>query len=179
MIPLDKVSLTKLENWCNMEYMHDYLDCYGGLDKNVSKEGFKFLSQKYFFRLKRRIAYCENIEPKDEFIFYTLAQLYDKVDLDGPKENLHKRKARYYAIEAVRKNAKYSRAWALLAQIYAWISLVGGNGNGKDRSTYFAEKTITCLKKAIKYDPENKQYRETLKGYYHLRNEEYSQRNEI
>ncbi len=163
-----------LENWCAMEDVCDYLDRKGALKKSVSKEGFDFLAQKYYVRLKRRIIYCENIEPKDEFVFYTLAQLYDRVDVDGPKENRYKRKARYYAIRAIRKNRRYSRAWALLADIYSWLSLIGSE-KGSDRyiSIYFAEKSITCIKKAVKYNPENTKYREDLKGYYHLRNEEY------
>lgn len=157
-----------------MEDWGDYLDRHGALNKNISQEGFEFFTQKYFTRLKKRIAYCENIEPKDEFIFYTLAALYDKVDVDGPKEKRFKRKARYYAIRAIRKNKRYSRSWALLAGIYSWVSLLGGNEKGKDRSIYFAEKAITCIKKAIKYNPENKKYREDLKGYYHSRNQEYA-----
>lgn len=170
---MNKASLIKLKKWCKMKYVCEHLDHKGALNKNVSKEKFDCLRQKYFSKLKERIAYCKNIKPKDEFIFYTLAQLYDRVDLDGPKENLYKRKARYYAIRAIRKNKRYSRAWALLAKICSWASLISGNVNGKDRSAYFAEKAITCLKKALKYNPENKKYREYLKGYHHLRNEEY------
>ena len=169
---LNRASLIRLEKWCTMEYVHDYLDRNRALDKNVSKEGFEFLAQKYFTKLKRRIACCENIEPKDEFVFYTLAQLYDRVNVDGPKENLYKHKARYYAIRAIRKNRRYPIAWALLAKIYSWLSLIRDE-NGKNRSVYYAEKAITCLKKAIKYDPKNKTYREDLKGHYHWRNEVY------
>ena len=162
-----------LEKWCAMEDWGDYLDRHGALKKNVSQEGFEFLSQKYFAGLKRRITYCKNIEPKDEFIFYTLAQLYDRVDVDASKENRYKRKARYYAILAIRKNRRYSRAWALLADIYSWVSLFSENEKGKDWSVYFAEKAITCLKKAIKYDPENMKYQKDLKGHYHWLNEVY------
>ena len=160
-------------HWCNMEYLHDYLDRNEALNKNVSKEGFDFFAQKYFADLKTRITYCENIEPKDEFVFYTLAQLYNRVDLDESKENLYKRRARYYAIRAIRKNREYSKTWFLLAKIYSWVSFLGGNEKGKDRSTYFTEKAITCLKKALKPNPKNKKYQYCLKGYYHLRNEEY------
>jgi hypothetical protein len=174
MIPREKVSLIRLENWCNMEYVHDYLNRNGAFNNNVSREGYNFLSKKYFFRLSRRITYCENIEPKSEFVFFTLAQLYDRVDADESKENLYRRKSRFYAIKAIRNNPKYSRAWALLGHIYTWVSLLGGNEKGKDRSAHFAEKAITCLKNAIKYNPENKKYREDLKSYYHLRNEEYA-----
>ena len=173
MIPLNKVSLIKLENWCTMEDWGDYIDRHGALNKNVSQEGFDFFTQKYDARLKKRITYCENIEPKDEFVFYTLAELYNRIDVDGPKENLYKRKARYYAIRAIRKNRRYSRAWALLADIYSWVSLLGKDEKGKDRAIYFAGKSIICIKKAIKYNPENTKYREDLKGHYHWRNEVY------
>ena len=61
----------------------------------------------------------------------------------------------------------------LLADIYSWVSLMGGNEKGKDRSVCFAEKAVTCIKNAIKYDPENRKYREDLKGHYHWRNEVY------
>ena len=175
MIPLNRVSLIRLEKWCSMEDWGDYLDRCEGLNyKNVSKEGSDFFTQKYNARLKRRITYCENIEPKDEFIFYTLAELYERIDVDGPIENRYKRKARYYAIRSVRKNRRYSRAWALLADLYSWVSLLGNDEKGKDRAINFAGKSITCIKKAIKYDSENKKYREDLKGYYHWRNETYN-----
>src|SRR5258708_36701594 len=150
MIPLNKVSLITLRSWCNMQYLHDYLDRNGVFNKKVSKEGFDFFAQRYFAGLKKRIVYCESIEPKDEFVFYTLAQHYNRIDLDESKENLYKRKARYYAIRSIKKNQKYSRSWFLLAKIYSWVSLIGGNEKGKDRSIYFVEKAITCLKKALK-----------------------------
>lgn len=169
MIPLNRISRVRLENWCNLEYVFHYLDRYGALHKNISKEGFEFLALGYFRRLNKKIAYCERIEPKDEFIFYTLAQLYDRVDLDESQENLFKRKARFCAIRSIRKNKNYDRSWALLSDIYAWISLV----ETKNKSIHFVEKAITYIKKAIKYDPKRKEYQEKLKGYYHLRNQEY------
>ena len=173
MIPLGRVPLIRLQNWCDMEYLYTYLDCNGGKFRNISQEGFDFLSQEYFAKLKRRIAYCESISPKDAFVLYTLAELYNRVDVDGPKENLFKRKARYYAIRAIRKNKKYSKAWALLADTYSWLSLIGGEEKGRDRSIFFIERAITLIKKAIEFDPVNLKYREDLKGYYFWRNEAY------
>lgn len=187
-----------LDTWCDMETWDMFLEKNNAFANNVSTEGFKFIEQKYFTELKRRINYCENLLPqhKGSFIYYTIAQLHNRNNLDESTDNLYKRKVRFYCIKAIRLDRKYAAAWALLAGAYEWLAFLGGESSpppqlktlfgpdgiiiglkGKNElgnaSINYIEKSIFCLEHAINIDPENKIYRTKFRELYWQRNEEY------
>lgn len=195
----------ELERFCEMEDWGTYLEREGALANNVSKEGFKFIEQKYFRGLNKRINYCKKLlqTNDDSFINYVLAQLYDRANLDESTENLYKRKVRFFCIRAIRKDRRCAEAWALLAHAYSWVAFLGGNENNipkldvsvgenivaslgqqnflingveKDKSIRYLKKAIYCAGMAVKLEPQNKKYQKMLKDYYCQRNEEYKRK---
>lgn len=127
----------------------DYLDQNGGLTRCSSKEGFDYLEKKFFDLVKERINYCKQFlkEHEDALIYYTLAELYDRCNLDESIEYLFKKPVRYHCIKTIRLNRNYAPAWVLLAEAYSWIALLGGENN-----------TIPKIK--VSFDKSNRAYSE-------------------
>ena len=189
-----------LESWAEMTTWQEYLTREGAFN-NVSKEVWQYIEQKYFRIVKRRIEHCKKLltEYDDWYICYTLAELYDRGNLDGSVEQLYKRPVRYWCIKTIRKNPDHARAYALLSEAYIWIAALGGeskempnmttainaqdiivdiererSSNRRNPTLFFTERAIKCLKKAIAIDPQEK-YIYRLKEFYGLKNEEYSE----
>lgn len=186
-----------LEGWTGMATWEEYLTREGAFN-NVSKEVWQFIEQKYFRIIKRRIEHCKKLlaEYDDWYICYTLAELYDRGNLDGSVEQLYKRPTRFYCIKAIRKNPDHAPTWAILVDAYVWIACLDGEskeipmmnasvneqyikisvGNQKNTKRYkpavfFVERAIKCLKKAIAIDPQRK-YVDRLREFYGLKAEE-------
>jgi len=100
-----------LKSYAEMESWEQYLDRNGALNKYSSKEGFKYLEKKYFEEVKRRIDCCKKLLPEhdESCVYYTIAELYNRYNLDESPEFLYKRSVRYYCIKALRKNPGYAR----------------------------------------------------------------------
>lgn len=192
-----------LKAWATMENWGDFLSRRGTLTNNVSHERFKNVEKEYFDGLKKRIDYCKKllVAHKNYLIYYTLAELYDRYNVDESVEFLYKRPVRYYCIKALRRNRNYAPAWVLLSEAYEWIATLGGEsraipkmkalvdkniivsieqkgflGNridAQNRAIRYIEKAIAYTKKALIIEPLNKKYQNILKGYYYQRNEEY------
>jgi len=191
-----------LKSYAEMESWDQFLERNGAFSNYVSKEGWKHIEQKYFREVKRRITYCKKLltEHDDACIYHTLAQLFDRGNLDQSVEHLYKRPVRYYCIKAIRKNPAYAPTWELLSEAYIWIAVLGGESkempkmttviNEQDivvdiekegssertnRTLYFTEKAIKYLKKAIAIDPQ-RQYLYRLKEFYGLKAEELEEK---
>jgi len=195
-----------LKTWCQMEDWGTYLDKNGALGKYSSKEGFDYLEKEYFDLVKERINYCKQLlkEHEDALVYYTLAELYDRCNLDESKDYLFKRPVRYYIIKSIREDRQYAAPWSLLAEAYSWIALLGSENNTipkikvsfeKANRTYlvqrsylthsytltekqkgqirYIEKAIFCIRKALKIEPFNEEYKLLLEKYYSQRNQEY------
>ncbi|MBU4478219.1 MAG: hypothetical protein KKH34_03920 [Candidatus Omnitrophica bacterium] len=124
-----KIDKDLLRSWCEMEDSNDYLERMGAFSNNVPEGKFEVLSEEYEQCLKERIAYCKGVlnAYKDAFIYYALAELYNRRDSDESPKYLYKKAVRYYCIKAVRLDRRYAPAWALLAYAYSWIALFGGD----------------------------------------------------
>ena len=188
-----------LKSWTEMETYYQFLERNGAFN-NVSKEVWRHIEQQYFRIVKQRIEYCRRLlaEHDDFFIYYTLAELSSRGNLDGSSEYLFQRPVRFYAIKAIRKNPYYAPAWALLAGAYRWLACLGREGKSMPKmkatlgendiaveidkgarqewaaneSIRFVEKAIRCLKKAVALDPGNDKYQSSLKKCYYFRAEE-------
>lgn len=186
-----------LKSWCEMETWDQYLDRNGALNKYSSKEGFKYLEKKYFEEVKRRIDYCKKLlaEHDESCIHYTIAELYNRCNLDESPEYLYKRPVRYYCIKALRKNSEYAPIWFLLAESYVWIVTLGGESKktmpkmqamveeniavdirqkdplAQKRLMWFVEIAVRCAKKALNLEPENKKYQRLSRESYKLKAE--------
>ncbi|MFC1708456.1 hypothetical protein ACFL2J_00150 [Candidatus Omnitrophota bacterium] len=192
-----------LKSWSQMESWDEFLERNGAFKDYVSREGFKHLERKYFKEVKRRIAYCKKLltEHDDACIYHTLAELYDRGNLDDSVEHLYKRPVRYYCIKAIRKNPDYAPTWALLSEAYIWIVALGGeskemprmdasvdeqdiivdierqgSSNRRKPTMFFIERATKCLKKAIAIDPQ-REYLYRLKEFYGLKAEELEENN--
>ena len=186
-----------LEGWTGMATWEEYLTREGAFN-NVSKEVWQFIEQKYFRLVERRIEHCKKLltEHDDWYIYYTLAELYDRGNLDGSVEQGYKRPVRYWSIKTIRKNPRHASTWALLAEAYVWIAALGGEskempkvtteineqdiivdiekentGKHRNPALFLTERAIRCLKKAIEIDPQGK-YTYRLKEFYGLKAEE-------
>ncbi len=189
-----------LKAWAEMETWSQFLERNGAFGSNVSREGFKFIEQRYYKKVKKRIECCKRLLPEhdDFYMLYTLAELCNRGNLDDSAEYLFKRSVRYYCIKAIKKSPSYAPAWALLAEAYEWVACLGGDGKSisemetiinesniivqvskkgseldpDQESIRFIEKAIRCLKKAVLLDPGNYKYERMLKNYYQYRFEE-------
>jgi len=94
-----------LEAWAGMASWEEFLRREGAFN-NVSQEVWNFIQSKYFRIVQRRIEHCKKLleEYDDWFILYTLAELYDRGNLDNSTEQLYKRPVRYWCIKTIRKN---------------------------------------------------------------------------
>jgi tetratricopeptide (TPR) repeat protein len=186
-----------LKTWAEMETWDQHLERNGAFNKYVSKEGWHHIEQKYFNEVKRRIIFCKKLlsEHDDSCIYYTLAELYNRYNLDESPKYLYKRPVRYYCIKALRKNPEYAPIWFLLAESYGWVATLGGESKkampslqalvegditvdikqkdpqAQKRQTWFIERAIKCLKQAIKLDPDNRKYGSRSREYYHMKYE--------
>lgn len=190
-----------LKSFAEMESWKGYLTRNGAFN-NVSQEVWRHIEQKYFRIVKQRIAYCRKLltEHDDACIYYTLAELYDRGNLDDSVAHLYKRPVRYYCIKAIRKNPAYAPTWALLSEAYIWIAALGGESKEMPRmdasvdeqdiivdiesqkssrrhnpTLFFTERAIKCLKKAIAIDPQ-REYLYRLKEFYGLKAEELEEK---
>ena len=188
----------KLKTWAEMERWDEYLERNGALNELSSKEGFDHVQKEYFKELDLRIHYCKKLlkEYDDACIYYTLAELYDRQNLDEKPDLLFKRSVRRYCLESIRKKPDYAPQWVLLVRAYAWIAELGGEsdempelemsfwedgvrvrierGDGKPQETLrWIEMAIQCMKKAISIDPDEMGYHRFLKSLYHIKSEAY------
>jgi hypothetical protein len=155
---------------------------------------------KFYLHLNRKIEYCKNLafKYKDAFLYYVLAELYDRYDFSHCRGILYKRAARYYCIMAIRRDRNYTPAWALLSAEHWWLSVIERtrdsilkNDNyieddsviiqeAKDKAyksrtiqIKHIEKAIYYIRKVLKREPLNKQYQAWHKFYCQERNEIY------
>ena len=120
-----------LKSWCKMPDWGDYLDQHGGVNKFFSKEGFDFLSRKYYRMVKDRIEYCKKLLKghEDAFLCYVMAELYDRCNEDESPAHLYKRHVRYYALKALEIDPNFAPAKELLKKANEWIEFIGGERN--------------------------------------------------
>jgi hypothetical protein len=177
-----------------MEYLRDYLERNHAFFYDVPAEVTELAQRKYYAKLHKRINYCKKllISHKDPFIYYTIAELYNR---DAGDDVATKDSVRYYCLKVIRRDPKFAPAWALLAEAYSWIVFINNkvienfceeeryskrdldiNHNEplskKQKSDLqYIEKAICCIKKAIKLDQFNEEYKDCLKHYYQIRKE--------
>ncbi len=187
-----------LKSWAETETWEEYLERVGAFNDKVSREGFRYLESRYFKEIQKRIDYCKAllIEHDDSCIYYTLAELYDRGNLDESVEQLYKRQVRYYCIKAIRKDDTYAPAWELLSEAYIWIAAIDGEScempmmetaiNDQDiqicinrkvskrhkSALFFIECAIKAMKKAVSLDPGNRVYLSKLKEFYSIKSDE-------
>ena len=118
-----------LKNWCRMKTWADYLEENGALGDYVSKEGFDHVQGEYFKEIKKRIDHCKQLlkEHEDAFIHYTLAELYDRCNLDESPVYLYKRPVRYHALRALEIELNFVPAKRLLDKANEWVRYLGGD----------------------------------------------------
>jgi len=107
----------------------DYLDQNGALNKYSSKEGFDFLSKRYFRKVRRRINYCKRLlkDHENAFLNYVLAKLYDNYDVEKAALYLYKWPTIYYCSRALEFDPHFVPAERLLQQTMEWIEFIGGD----------------------------------------------------
>jgi len=184
-----------LKDWCETETWDGYLERNGAYERYVSTEGFKFLEQQYFREVKRRIRFCKRLlaTDKDWLVFYTLAELSDRDDLNKSPDILYKKAVRYYCLKAIHMNPDYAPLWALLSEAYEWIALLGGERNTMPlfkssvsahtiniriesmndpedipsyRQRQYIENAIKCMKRALTIEPVNLKYSKKLEELF-------------
>lgn len=189
-----------LKSWLESGDWADYLEEHGALRANVSTQQFKAIERRYFAEIKRRIAYCEKLlaNYQDDFIYYVLAVLYSRCDLNESASLLYMQKVRYYCFKAIRKTSNFAPSWALLAEAYSWIACLGGESpimpelrvscekvtvelkerpdfrthltKDQTKSICYIERAIHCINKALKLEPMNTKYQSLSESYYSQRN---------
>jgi len=84
----------------------------------VSNEEFFQATGEYFETLDKRIKRCERLlDGKDKFlVYYTLAQLFSRYDMDELPDYPRKKKACYYAKPTLKEDPSCAPAWALIAE---------------------------------------------------------------
>ena len=118
-----------LGEWSQMEDWGTYLDRNGGLNKFSSKEGFDFLEREYYGMVKKRIKNCKellNEHSADPFLFYVIAELFDRCNEDESPAHLYKRHVRYYALKVLEIEPNFASAKGLLKKVDKWIEFIGG-----------------------------------------------------
>lgn len=159
-----------LKGWLEDGDWGDYLETHGALEANVSTWKFKAVEKQYFDNISARIAYCQKllVSQQDAFIYYTLAVLYSRCNLDSSASFLYKVKTRYYCFKSIRKDPGFAAAWGLLAESYSWIAVLS---ESKKESIGYIENAVHCINMALKSDHLNAKYRNLSKSYYYQRNE--------
>lgn len=120
-----------LRDWRCTEDLFAYLERRGVVDdESVDDDRFKKICDEYYGEIRGRIQKCKNLlkESDDFWVNLTLAYLYDRYDLENSADCFYRRPVRYYAIRAMRKNRQSAEAWLLLADCYAWLSMMGPEG---------------------------------------------------
>ena len=123
-----------LKEWANGEYWGDYIEREGGFKDDVITKQFKALEQSYFKEIERKINYCKQLliqHTKDFFIYYTLAALSDRQNLDKDPKALYKRQAKFYCLKTLRLSPGYAPARRLLSEIESWLQLLGNKRAAK------------------------------------------------
>ena len=117
-----------LMNWCQMETMDQYLKRNEAFGELVSNEEFLKTTDEYFTEVNKRIKHCEQLlgGKNQLLVYYTLAELYSRYDMDDLPDYPHKRKACYYAMKAIKEDRSFAPAWALMAEVYDWAVFCGG-----------------------------------------------------
>lgn len=118
-----------LESWSKMEDWGTYLDRHGGVNKYSSREGFDFLGREYYQTVKERIEYCKKLlkEHEDAFLYYVMAELFNRCNEDESPAHLYKRHVRYYALKALEIDLNFAPAKKLLAKADEWVEFIGGD----------------------------------------------------
>jgi len=112
-----------------MEHWDECLEKNGGLGKHSSKEGFDYLQRQYFSLVEKRIRYCEKLLKtyQDAFLYYVIAQLYDRTDLNKSPAYLYKRYTRFLARKALEFDPSSIPARELLDRANQWLEFLGGD----------------------------------------------------
>ena len=191
-----------IQSWLESDDWGAHLEKHGALGNNVSTARFKTIEKQYFDEVKRRIAYCSKlvIYYQDAFIYYAIARLFSRADLNESANQLYMQEVRCYCYKSIRKDPYFAPCWALWAEAYAWIANLGceskvmpgfhiyfDKANTKRVEKYidfnvclsktqkirinYIDKAIRCIQRAIKLDSMNKEYQCLLKSYYGHRNE--------
>lgn len=179
----DKERRVLLE-WCDTEGLVEYLERIGAFKIDMASDKFAIVEKEYYHELNKRIARCRALleNHDDALIYYTLAELYERDNIGISRDRTLKKKTRYYAIKAIRKDRNFADAWRLLSEAYSWIALIAYEVwkepedpvyRSKSKGICYIEKAIFCIKKAIKLVPYDLHYKYLLRKYYHFRNEEY------
>ncbi|MDD3662154.1 MAG: hypothetical protein PHG63_03755 [Candidatus Dojkabacteria bacterium] len=118
-----------LKSWAEMETWDECLDRAGALNKFSSKEGFDYVQKKYFSLVENRIRQCKMIlrNHQDSFLYWVIAELYDRADLNQSPAYLYKRAVRYYAMKALEFDPDFTKARTLLAKANDWVEFIGGD----------------------------------------------------
>ncbi len=118
-----------LKSWAEMETWDECLEREGALNKFSSKEGFKHVQKKYFSLVDERIQHCKELlrNHQDAFLYYVIAELYDRTDLNRSPTYLYKRHMRYYALKALEIDPSYAPARELLDRANEWVEFLGGD----------------------------------------------------
>lgn len=103
-----------LKKWCEMERLADHFDEDGE---------FEAICSSYHAKVDSRIKACHLLAGAvdDRLLYYTLAELHDRYDIEDWPECPNKRKAAFYAMRAIREDWGFGPAWALLSEIYFYL----------------------------------------------------------
>jgi hypothetical protein len=132
-----------LKSWAEMETWGQCLERNGALNKYSSQEGFDHVQKDYFSLVDERISCCRELlkNYQDVFLFYLIAELYDRTDLNRSPAYLYKRYTRFYASKALELDPNYAPARELLAKANEWVQFLGGDsGSMPDFEVNFKEK---------------------------------------
>jgi hypothetical protein len=192
-----------LEDWARMDSWGTVMDEEKLFTRDIPNEMIKEREKQYFDEVERRIRFCNGLLRKyeDSMLYYTLAELCNRRDVNSTLENLYQVRSRYYCKRALQFDQDNARAWALMADNYSWVALIFGVKDinfkimehvGKKIDAYKAgtrengeitekqrmvikriERGIFCIKQAIRIDPGNEKYRNHLNNFYQMRNQEY------
>ena len=193
-----------LTEWQEMDSWMTIVDRDELLTRDLPIEMIDTREREYFEKVGLRIRFCEALLPEhgdESLLYYTLAELYDRCNLDDSLVNLYKRRVRYYCKRTLQIDPGYSRAWALMAEIYSWITVIFGvkdlkrgvkiyigkamdDNRSSVRSDWLLskkqhlvikriERAIYCIRQAIKIEPKSKLYKNNLQNFYCMRNQEY------
>ena len=118
-----------LKSWAEMPTWGQHLERHGGLSKYSSKEGFTYLQREYFDQVEKRISCCKELlkDYQDTFLYYVIAELYDRADLNRSLAYLYKRYTRFFASKALKLDPSYIPAKELLDRAGEWVEFLGGD----------------------------------------------------
>jgi len=133
-----------LGEWSKMPDWGTHLIQNGGLNKYSSDEGFQFLQNEYYSEVKRRIACCKEIlkKHKDVFLYYVIAELYDRCNEDEHFVYLFKCPVEANCLRALDIDPNYAPAKKLLQKTQEWIEFLdeGKEDNMPDPGVGFGGK---------------------------------------